>query len=299
MWRRFGRYVEKRRAYKLTKSLSQSAIFAIVTEELRNDVAIPKRRWQQHTDFSYLRPMIESARERIKFAEQSNECDSIAAAWLRLLVLQAPHAVQAQAQMDKHKHGFHNKSVRVLELIDFNDAYVSTVLAMPGEHLHTFNDDLKHFIDWFCKRVGSYSFSDEQFEAITHGLSREIAVYNAVRFADYDARMTNRIEDAFGIDLQITELSTKRKINVDTKTNSAFRYRLIELLHEGRLSEADVELADNRGFVAVINTHDNQKVRVILWRIDHATLGNIIDFKFERTDTLISELKLILNEYGE
>src|SRR6478672_12632759 len=45
------------------------------------------------------------------------------------LLAQTPTAVFAQAQMDSHKHGYHNREKRLYELIDFNDTFVSYVLA--------------------------------------------------------------------------------------------------------------------------------------------------------------------------
>ena len=186
-----------------------------------------------------------------------------------------------------------------MELIDFNDAYVSTVLAMPPDHLHDFNDETKQLIDWFCKRVGAWTFTDEQFEAIAHGLSREIAVYNAVQAAGFGAQMTTRSEDAFGIDIHITDRTTGRRINVDIKTTSAFHYRLIELLSEGRIEDADMDLAETRGYAAVYNGHGDEKIRVVLWRIDHDTLGDIQDFAFATTEQLIRELSEIFTAYGE
>ncbi len=296
MWKRFGEYRERCAA---KKRLSSLAIFQIVEQELRVEVAIAKHRWRQHTDFSYLDPYIEAATQRARIAENANDTDAAAAAWLLALILRSPRAAQAQMQMDKHKHSFHNKSARVMELIDFNDAYVSTVLAMPTDHIHEFNAEFKRMIDWFCKRVGAWALSNEQFEAIAHGLSREIAVYNAVYSAGFDAKMTNRTEDAFGIDLHIRERETNKRISVDTKTNSAFHYRLIELFREGRLSQDDIDLAERRGYTAVMNGHGEEKQRVILWRIDHETLGDITDFAFAKTDLLLDELRGMLNEYGE
>lgn len=296
-WRRFGGFGGKART---ERRASERAIFAAVEQELHDEVSVARRRWRRHTDFDYLRPIIDSAKQRARIAEQGSDADAKARAWLRALILQAPHAAQAQAQMDKHKHGFHDKSTRVMELIDFNDAYVATVLAMPADQLHDFNDETRQLIDWFCKRVGAWTFSNEQFEAITHGLSREIAVYNAVRTAGFSAQMTTRSEDAFGIDLHISDPATGRRINVDTKTTAAFHYRLIELLSEGRMSDADIELAEERGYTAVYNSnHEGERVRVVLWRIDHATLGQIQDFTFEHSESLIVELGEILNAYGE
>jgi len=295
-WRRFGKLGGKTRT---EPRLGERAIFAAVEQTLRDEVSIARKRWHQHTDFEYLRPMIDSAKQRARITEQGSDADATARAWLRALILQAPHAAQAQAQMDKHRHGFHDRSNRVMELIDFNDAYVSTVLAMPPDHLHDFNDETKQLIDWFCKRVGAWTFTDEQFEAIAHGLSREIAVYNAVQAAGFGAQMTTRSEDAFGIDIHITDRTTGRRINVDIKTTSAFHYRLIELLSEGRIEDADMDLAETRGYAAVYNGHGDEKIRVVLWRIDHDTLGDIQDFAFATTEQLIRELSEIFTAYGE
>ena len=297
MWRRFGNFRE--RVIRRKKRLSSLAIFQIVEQQLRDEIPLAKHRWRQHSDFSYLANYIEAATERAKQGEAIGDKDTQAAAWLLALVLRSPRAAQAQVQMDKHKHSYRNRDARVMELIDFNDAYVAAVLAMPSDHLHEFNDELKRLIDWFTKRVGAWTFSTEQFEAITHGLSREIAVFNAVRAKGFKAEMTNRVEDAFGIDIHIYDPLSARRVDVDTKTTSAFHYRLIELFREGRLSQADIDLAEKRGFTAVINGHGDEKRRVILWRIDHGTLGNITDFRFEYTEKLIEELRQMISDYGE
>lgn len=296
MWRRFGRYFERREA---KARAGQGEIFSAVEQKLRNEVRLPKKRWNRHTDFTYLKTLVDEAIARAKYADGNAEPLHAAEAWLEALVLQAPQAALAQVQMDKHKHSYHNREARVLELIDFNDAYVQAVLSLPSTHFRDFNEDLKRLIDWFCKRVGAWSFSNEQFEAITHGLSREIAVYHAVRAAGFDAEMTSRADDAFGIDMYITDRVTGRRISVDTKTSSAFHFRLIELLREGRLNDADLDLAERKGYVAVFNGHGGEKMRIVLWRIDHGTLGVIVDFSFEHADKLIAELGEIMKEYGE
>lgn len=297
MWRRFGRFSDGGR---INRRASERAIFAAAEQDLRNEIPLARNRWRRHTDFEYLRPHIDAAKQRASITGQGSDADATARAWLRAVALQAPHAALAQTQMDRHKHSFHNKSQRLMELIDFNDAYVAAVLAMPADQLHDFDAELKRLIDWFCKRVGAWTLSNDQFAAITHGLSREIAVYNAVRAAGFVAKMTNRSEDAFGIDMHITDPSLERRVNVDTKTSAAFHRRLLELLSEGRLSDADIELAEERGYTAVYNSnHEGERVRVVLWRIDHATLGQIEDFAFRQTESLIIELGEILNAYGE
>lgn len=291
MWRRFGSM------YKRSQDSSDD-LYARVQQQLRSEVKLARHRWRQHSDFSYLNELITAAKERAKLADRGSG-DTAAQAWLHALVLQAPHAAQAQAQMDHHKHGFRGKAERVLELIDFNDAYVATVLALNDEQRAQFNESTKRLIDWFCKRVGAWTFSNEDFAAIAHGLSREIAVYYAVNEAGFSARMTSRAEDAFGIDMYIGDDATGKRVRVDTKTSSAFHYRLIELFREGRLGQADIELAERNGYTAVINGHGDERLRVILWRIDHGTLGDITNFHFTSSHTLIEELRRIVNEYGE
>ncbi len=296
-WRRFGKFGNGARGKQRS---SERAIFAAAEQDLRNEIPLARNRWRRHTDFEYLRPLIQAAKQRATIAEQGSDADEKARAWLRAVVIQAPHAALAQTQMDRHKHSFHNKSQRLMELIDFNDAYVATVLAMPADQLHDFDTELKRLIDWFCKRVGAWTLSNDQFAAIAHGLSREIAVYNAVHAAGFLVKMTNRSEDAFGIDMHITDENLGRRVNVDTKTTAAFHYRLIELLSEGRLTDADIELAEERGYTAVYNSnHEGERVRVVLWRIDHATLGQIQDFAFEHAEELIVVLGDIINAYGE
>ncbi|OYW42722.1 hypothetical protein B7Z28_01285, partial [Candidatus Saccharibacteria bacterium 32-45-3] len=87
--------------------------------------------------------------------------------WLTSLILQAPTAAQAQNQMDKHKHGYRNREARLYELIDFNDTYVSTVLAFPADELANFNEKVKQLLDACSKQMHMAAFTDMQWEAIT------------------------------------------------------------------------------------------------------------------------------------
>lgn len=296
MWRRFGKYTNQKKAQK---RLSGLAIFKIVEQELRNEIPIAKHRWRKHTDFQYLNPYIEAATARAEKAEETDDHDGQAAAWLLALILRSPRAAQAQAVMDKHRRSYRNKAARTMELIDFNDAFVSTVLAMPEDHLHEFTDELQRLQFWFCKRVGAWSFSDAQFEAIVHGLSREIAVFKVVQSAGYAVNMTSRAQDAIGIDMQITDRQSGTKVNVDTKTTSAYHYRLIDLLREGRLDQLEIDEADRRGFVLVINGHGGAKTPVVLWRIDQNEVGKIDDFRFSDSEKVIEMLRAIMGTYGE
>lgn len=214
--------------------------------------------------------------------------------WLWALVIQAPRAAEAQAQMNRTPHGYHNKKARLYELIDFNDAFVSSVLNFPEELLPIFTDETKRLLDKMCKRVGTRCFSNQEYEAITHGLSREIAVYRGVKQEGYEVEMTNRATDALGIDMRITDSVSLCTLNVDTKTRSSYFYRIHDLKREGRLSEEEVLMAERNGFARVYNG----TIPVVLWRIDHEVLGNIVNFAFEDDDRLIRQLRDIFSRYG-
>lgn len=203
-----------------------------------------------------------------------------AAAWFALLVLRAPVASRAQEQMDHHPGGFHSKEARVMDLIDFNDAFVGTVLALSDNERSGFVEQMRHEIDRFCVQAGARRFSDEQFEAISRGLSREVAVYLGARRLGYQARMTSRREDALGVDMVVTDPDTGKEVKLDVKSSSSYRYRLQDLVREGRMSETELELGDIHGYAFEVNGHDREAVHVTLMRVDANEVGEIVDFEF-------------------
>lgn len=229
--------------------------------------------------------------EQRRYAAGSNDPAQL----LTLLLLLTPGAAQAQEQIDKHPHGFHRKEARVFELIDFNDAYVATVLALGRHHLHSFNTHLKHAMDDMCHRVGARAFSDEQFEAITRGLTREIAVYLSAVELGYDVRITSRREDAMGVDMVVRDKQTERSVNLDIKSPSSYRYRLQDLVREGRMSEDRQLAADETGYAFETNGHGSEAVDVVLFRIDANEVGEIVDFRFEEPAKLDERLQKVLS----
>jgi len=232
-------------------------------------------------------PIIQSVRDR---ARAKND----PMLWIAALILQSPRAVAAQQQMDKHPHGYHNKQARLYELIDFNDTYVSAVLSMPEADLPSFVDEVKRAMDVFCKQLGVRAFSDEQYEAIVHGLSREIAVFRGAIKEGFSATMTSRAEDAKGVDMIIADPLTGKSINIDCKTHSSYYYRLKQLVREGRMTTEQAGAADLAGYCVVVNGHDNERVRVVLWRIDEETYGTVTNFSFENTAALGRSLHEII-----
>jgi len=195
--------------------------------------------------------------------------------------------------MDGHPHGYHDREKRLYELIDFNDTFVSAVLAQPSIGLSDFSERMKAAMINFCAAQKTIMFSDEQFEAIVKGLSREIAVYLGARREGFVAEMTSRTEDAFGIDMVITDPRTRDILNIDCKTPSAFRYRLEELEKEGRISTEQLLKADEDDFITVINRLGDENVPVTIFCIRPEHLGDIVDFRFSDTRPLGDKLRSI------
>lgn len=241
-------------------------------------------------DAAQLQPVMADYLRRVGALRSAHEL-------LVLLLLRAPAAAAAQRQMDKHPHGYRDRQARLMELIDFNDAYVSVVLALPAGLLPNWNAKLKLAIDRLCHRFGSRSFSDEQWQAITYGLGREIAVYRGAIAEGLTAAMTGRSLDAMGVDMVIGD-ETGRSVNVDVKTRSSFHFRIKDLVREGRVSSAQGALAEERGYCPVTNGHGPDEVSVVLVRIDRETLGEIVDFAFENAHLLGRQLRLIINQFG-
>ena len=211
------------------------------------------------------------------------------------LIAQTPRAVLAQQQMDEHKHGFHNREKRLYELIDFNDSFVAYILALPDEHIPGIVERLHADMKKFCKRLKTPMFTDRQFEAIVHGLSREIAVYRGAKVLGFGASMTSRTEDAFGIDMVIEDPASGKQANIDCKTSRAYHYKLEDFMKQGRITPKEADAAEQRDFVTVINSLDGQAVPVTTVCIRSERLGDIINFHFSFTNELEALLRDVLD----
>lgn len=298
VWQRYG-------DYRLGRTLGRQdpathTLYQSVQTAVRNEVAIAGKRWRRQPDVVHLKPLIEQAKHEAIEAEASGKLSgAVAWAWLKALVLQAPQAVLAQKQMDKHPHGYKTRGERLYELIDFNDAFVNTVLSLPSNELDRFEVELKRLLDWFCKRVGVPNFSQEQYGAIVRGLEREIAVYRGVQREGLEVHMTSRASDALGIDMVMSDPIANKRVNIDCKAPSAYRHRIYDLLREGRLRPEEVTAAETLGYIGEINGHKGQKVKVILWRIDTERYGEIQSFGFVDTAELGHVARTILSTYGD
>ena len=296
LWRRWRPRGGERYTSR-SQSFGAGDIFDTVDRRI-TALDLPRRR-RGNTTTEYvatLNDQIRDAQRRARQLAKNNETDqsTLAIAWLWALVLQTPRAAEAQAQMNKVSHGYHNRKARLYELIDFNDAFVDSVLAMPEELLPIFEQETKRLMDKICKRVGSRCFSDGGYQAISHGLSREIAGYEGAREDGYEVEMANRSTDALGIDMRITDPVSLCTLNIDTKTRSSYRYRISNLKREGRLSEEEMLMAERNGFARVYNG----QIPVVIWRIDSAAIGGIVNFTLQDNDVLVGQLRNIFSRYG-
>jgi hypothetical protein len=138
-------------------------------------------------------------------------------------------------------------------------------------------------------------FSDKQYEAITRGLSREVAVYLGALDQGFGAEMTSRSQDAMGVDMVITDPVSGKSLNIDCKTASAYRYRLQDLVQQERLSADDATKADLLGYAHELNGHGSEQVAVTLLRIDANEMGDIEGFYFTNPELLGGRLRKIFS----
>lgn len=215
---------------------------------------------------------------------------------LEALLARTPGAVEAQRSMDKHPGAYHTNKTRLYELIDFNDAFVELAIALSPAERTGFIDRLKQRMSQYCRDIGSPMFTDEQYEAITRGLSREVAVYLGAKEQGFEVVMASRTQDAMGVDMTITDPRTGRSLNIDCKSPSAYHFRLKDLRHQGRLTEDEAERAEISGYVSEVNGHGAHAVAVTILRIDPNETGEIRDLTFTDPTLLAVRLRDVLNQ---
>ncbi len=237
--------------------------------------------------------------QAVKIVKERSEKNRLPEYFLASLILQAPNAVKAQREMDRRHGGYNNRQARLFELIDFNDTFVDTVLSLDEDLLDDFNQRLWHEIEIFCQAQRVAGFSTRQFDAIVHGLSREIAVYRGAKKQGYLARMTSRSQDALGIDMIITDPETKKSIAVDVKTKSAFRWRLVQLEKRRRIDEQKRLECELAGFCTLRNGKGEETVDVVLLRIATDRLGKIDNYSFADTTALGDLIADALANHGK
>jgi len=288
VWRRFRP--------RVTYDNSRHELYQLVQAEIQR--AVPHMRRLNWQDDRWLNDAIKRLLAKAEQYPEGERNVAIASTWIALTVLQSPRAARAQVQMDKHHGGYKERKARLFELIDFNDAFVSSVLALPEEYLAEFNQRLFIEMAAFCKKLRVSSFTAEQFEAINHGLSREIAVYRGAIAEGLGASMTSRVQDAKGVDMIITDPHSHRSINIDCKTSSSFHFRLVDRHRQGRMSDQAKLRCETQGYCSTINGKHEFAVDVVLVRIDTELLGKIHNFTFSDTSRLGILLRSALEDHG-
>jgi len=96
-------------------------------------------------------------------------------------------------------------------------------------------------------------------------------------------------------DMTVMDPHTGDQVNLDIKSPSSYRYRLQDLVREGRLSEKDALRADVKGYAHETNGRGDEAVDVVLMRIDANEVGEIVDFRFHEPDKLESQLEEVLH----
>ncbi len=274
-----------------------TAVLPVPQPTLQGDVyitvlhAVERRLPRRYPKPSQLQVIIKQLHVRAQVTNQPQD-------WLASLYAQAPRAAAAQQQMDQHPYGYWDKQARVFELIDFNDTFVATVLAMGQADRAKFAIRAKQGCDSICYQTRSPLFTAEQWMAIVRGLTREIAVYQAARDRGFQAVMPNRTGDAMGIDLQVRDPESGRYINIDVKTPSSFRHRLEELVQQGRLTEKQLLDADMRSYAIEHNGHNGGAVEVVLLCMLPDKFGDFGDFRLLNSEPMRQMLNFLIREHG-
>lgn len=281
------------RQFRPHKVFKQTIATPSIQHDIFTEVAdyVQKRLPHRHPKPHQLDELLKHLRAH---AESTNRPED----WLAALYAQAPQASEAQQQLDQHPHGYHNKQARVFELIDFNDTFVSTILALSHEHRAQFVQAAKKGCDRICIHAHTACFTNEQWIAIVRGLTREIAVYQAARDRGFDAVMPNRTGDAMGIDLQVRDPESGRYINIDVKTPSSFRHRLEELVEEGRITDKELLEADARCYAIEHNGHNSERVEVIVLCMLPDKFGEFGDFRLLNSEPMRQMLNYLIREHG-
>lgn len=228
-----------------------------------------------------------------RFMKTHNAQDGLVA-----LLAQAPRAVLAQLQMDSFPQGYRNKQERLYELIDFNDTLVATILQLDDAKRTMFAERVKQAADRICMRVGAPTFEDDQWTAIIRGLTREVAVYLVAVEHGFAAVMPDRAHDALGIDIQVQDPQDKRYINIDVKTPSAFRRRMEQLVHEGRLSERELLNGDKNSYIIEHNGHGEMQAEIVMLCILPDLFGDLANWRFVDPEPMRMKLNKLIREHG-
>ena len=96
----------------------------------------------------------------------------------------------------------------------------------------------------------------------------------------------------------VRDPETGRYINVDVKTPSSFRHRLEDLVQQGRLTEQELLLADERSYVVETNGKNGGSIQVIVLCILPDKFGEFGHFRLQNSEPMRQMLNFLIREYG-
>ena len=216
---------------------------------------------------------------------------------LALLIVQSPQAARAQELMKKRGIRFNDREDRLHELISFNDTFVDLILSFE-EIPKDIKDNIYYEIHRVCGITRTHSFSYKDYGAISKGLEREIALYKAAQSAGFEARMTSRIADGLGVDMQISDKESGVQVNVDCKTESSFRFKLQALSRQGRVDNEEFLKADENGYVYFTVGRGKEAIPVVLLRLDDELTGGVEEFRFRNEDSVGAIIQVLIEKFG-
>lgn len=225
------------------------------------------------------------------------EGEELTSLLLALLIVQSPQAAKAQQLMQKRGIKFSKREDRLHELISFNDTFVDLILSFK-EIPRDIKDNIFYEIHRICGITRTHSFSYKDYGAISKGLEREIALYRAVEHAGFEVRMTSRIADGLGVDMQISEKGSGLQVNVDCKTESSYRFRLQALARQGRVRQSAFLKADEEGYVFFSVGRGKEAIPVVLMRLDEKLTGGVEEFRFRNEDSVGAIIQVLIEKYG-
>jgi hypothetical protein len=200
---------------------------------------------------------------------------------MALLVLGIPAAARAQERMDTRRT--HDRALDVGSLSRFNRDLSGVMLEMPPSMLPEFPDRLRRRSEnLLYQQWGLPVLNEVQFNRITNGISREVAVLRALQETlpeEWNLRQGTPQEDMLGTDAVVVD-NEGRELRMDMKTDYAFAHILDDLEAGDWITPEQARRGAEDGYVySPGRTPAGEKVYTCVFNAD--ALGKITDCQYE------------------
>lgn len=220
--------------------------------------------------------------KRMRDADQNEWTTSQRAAESNaLLILGIPAAARTQERMDRHRS--HDRALDVGSLSRFNRDLTSAIIAAPKNMRPEFTNQIRRRSESLLYRKwGLPVLSEVQFNRITSGLEREVAVFDALEETTpegWQVRQGSMQEDALGTDIVVVD-NKGAELRLDSKTRYAFDHVVDDLETGHWISAQDAQRGRDTGYVySPGRTPSGEKVYTCIFDADN--LGSIKDFSYD------------------